>query len=83
MTNRRTGERDFQIQRGETASEAVLRAVQTVSEEQIIELPPLQDSVDVEALDQLIDSSNVLSIEFGYHGLNVTVEQDRIALEEQ
>lgn len=83
MTGRRTEGESFRIQDDETPSDTVLRAVEAASERPVMDLPPLQDSIDVESLNRLFVSSTVQSIQFEYYRLNVTVEQNQVTLEEQ
>lgn len=60
-------------------SEAVVRAVATVSGHSPLDLPPLQESVDVDALDLLFASStDIEALRFTYAGHDVLVEPARV-----
>jgi hypothetical protein len=73
------GEGDYvrQLEDEEQASEAILRTVAAASDRPPLELPPLQQSVDVDDLDQLFaTSSTIRSLRFEYVGYEVTIEPD-------
>jgi predicted dinucleotide-binding enzyme len=63
----------------EHASESIIRAVAAVSGRSPLDLPPLQESVDVDALDLLFASSTAIEgLRFTYAGHNVLVEPARV-----
>lgn len=75
------GESEYarQLEAGESVSDAVLRTVAAVSDRPIVELPPLQESVDADSVDQLFASSRTVeSLRFRYAGYRVTIEPERI-----
>lgn len=81
---RTEGDHTSRIGDEEHASEAVLRTVAAVSDRPLLDLPPLQEVVDMDALDQLFTSSAALdSIQFSYEGYEITVEQDQVHLSER
>lgn len=64
---------------GEHVSEAVLLAIETVSDQSVLDLPPLQEFVDVDALDLLFVSSTAAdALRFRYAGYDVLVEPARV-----
>jgi len=70
-------ERDFGAE--EDASEAVLDAIAAVTNRPLLELPPLQESIDVDSLDCLFDASKTVhSLRFEYAGYEVLLEPDRV-----
>ena len=63
----------------EHVSESVIRAVAAVSGRSPLALPPLQDFVDVDALDLLFASSTgIEELRFTYAGYTVLVEPGRV-----
>jgi len=63
----------------EPVSEAVLDAVAVASEQSLVALPPLQDSVDMEFVDRLFDpSSTIRSVRFSYAGHEIVIERHGI-----
>ncbi|MFB6256651.1 MAG: HalOD1 output domain-containing protein [Haloplanus sp.] len=63
----------------EHVSESVIRAVAAVSGRSPLALPPLQESVDVDALDLLFASSTAVEgLRFTYAGHDVLVEPTRV-----
>lgn len=69
------------LEADECVSDAVLRTVAAVSDRPIVELPPLQESVDADSIDQLFASSRTIeSLQFRYAGYEVTIEPERIRL---
>lgn len=68
---------EYGIQRDETATEAVVRAVMTASASGIDEIPPLFDSIDPDSLNTICESlSDEYRIEFVHHGFFVTITGD-------
>jgi len=68
----------------EHVSEAVIRAVAAVSGRSPLALSPLQDFVDVDALDLLFASSTVVEeLRFTYAGYNVLVEPARVHVRQE
>lgn len=64
---------------GEHACEAVLRAVDVVSERSLLDLPPLQEFVDVDALNLLFSSPPTAdALRFRYADYDVLVEPTRV-----
>lgn len=60
-------------------SETVVRAVAAVSGRSPLDLPPLQEFVDVDALDRLFASSSDLeSLRFTYAGYEMLVDPARV-----
>lgn len=59
-------------------SEAVLQAIADAEGTDVIELPPLYEAVDPEALDAVFDGRAFGSIAFDYHGYSVTVNQNAV-----
>ncbi len=67
----------------EQVSDVVLQAVADISNRSVLGLPPLQESIDVDALEELFDSSGtVQSLRFEYAGCEVTVEPNRVRVSE-
>lgn len=67
----------------EGASEAVLQAVSAASNLSLRDLPPLQESVNVESLDRLFEPSNSAeSVQFEYAGYEITFDGERVSLSE-
>ena len=63
----------------EHVSESVIRTVAAVSGRSPLDLPPLQESIDVDALDLLFASStSVEGLRFTYAGHDVLVEPARV-----
>lgn len=68
----------------ERASEAVLRAIAAVSNRPLLELPPLQESIDADSLNQLFDAPAAsTSLQFEYDEYEVTVEPGRVRVSER
>lgn len=71
----RTGERS-----AAPVSTTIVRRVATATDQSILELPTLYDTIDPEALDAVVDSagpeSSPLEIRFTYAGHRVTVDGD-------
>jgi hypothetical protein len=63
----------------EAVSEAVVDAVAMASGKSPVALPPLQESVDTEFVDQLfVPSTTIRSVRFSYAGYEVVVERNGI-----
>lgn len=72
-----------QIGEEESVTEAVLRAVASVSDRPVLELEPLHESIDTDSLDQLFASTTTTdSLQFRYEGYEVTVEPERVLIHE-
>lgn len=68
----------------EQASEAVLRAIAVVSNRPLLELPPLQESIDVDSLNQLFDApATSVSLQFEYDEYEVRIEPGRVRVSER
>jgi hypothetical protein len=64
---------------GEHVSESVIRTAAAVSGRSPLDLPPLQESIDVDALDLLFASSTAVEeLRFTYAGHDVLVEPARV-----
>lgn len=77
---------DYQSHRDaeEPVSEVVLRTVAAVTGRPPLDLPPLQESQDVGALNRLFASSTAVeSLQFEYAECDVTVEPDRIRVRDR
>lgn len=57
-------------------SERILRKVADETDTDILELPPLYQTVDVDHLDKIIESMDDGSISFTYYGENITVTSE-------
>ncbi|WP_436932475.1 HalOD1 output domain-containing protein [Halosimplex halobium] len=74
----------WEVGRNECASDAVFRALADVSDRPLTELPPLQESIDVDSLDHVLAvSSEIQSLTFEYAGYEIVVEPARIRLRER
>ncbi|MFB6196409.1 MAG: HalOD1 output domain-containing protein [Haloplanus sp.] len=72
------------IGEAECTSEAVLRAVSAVSDRPLLELPPLQEFTDADALNRLFASSTTVeSLRLTYAEYEVTVEPERVRVRER
>jgi hypothetical protein len=62
----------------ETCSGLLLRTVAGYEGVDPVDLPPLQETVDVDALERLVDSADndALTVTFDYCGYEVTVDGD-------
>ncbi len=70
------------IEGKESASEAVLRAVTTASNQPILDLPPLANSIDPDSLDQLFASSPAPDLlQFRYEAYLITVEPGHVRIQ--
>lgn len=65
----------------ESPSEAVLRSVATITGVTAVELDPLYETIDPDALDALFEGNAPASVTFFYAGCRVVVEPDRVRVE--
>lgn len=56
---------------------AIIRAIETLEDVETTELPPLYESIDSDALDQVCRSLDDGQISFSYHGYRITVNGSR------
>lgn len=61
---------------GEIATEQVIRTVAETTGTDPLELPPLYNTIDPDALDTLVEGMTTGSISFTYTGCNITVQSD-------
>lgn len=81
MTNTRKKEYTSQIGDEESVAEAVVRTIASVSGRPVLELPPLQQSIDTDSLDMLFASSTTIdSLQFRYAGYQVVVEPESVRI---
>lgn len=81
MTERGSTDNVSTVGPEEPVSEVVLRSISVLSNRPIRELSPLQESVEMDALDQLFaSSSSVELLRFEYEGFEVSVEPDRVTV---
>ena len=67
------------LDENEPVSEAVLDAVAAASNQSLVALPPLGDSVDMEFVDQLFaPTTTVRSVRLSYAGHEVVIERSQI-----
>jgi hypothetical protein len=84
MTDLNQEEYVVQIGEREHVSEAVLRAVGAVSDQPLLELPPLQESVDVDSLDRLFETSQSIDqLRFEYSEYEVAIEPASVRVSER
>lgn len=84
MTDPNQGECKVQIGEREHVSEAVLRAVEAVSDRPLTEVPPLQESVDVDSLNRLFESSQSIDrLRFEYSGYDVVIGSGSVRVSER
>ncbi|MDR9431077.1 MAG: HalOD1 output domain-containing protein [Natronomonas sp.] len=57
-------------------SERIVRTVATEADSDPVELPPLYDAIDPDALDALVDRMSNGTVSFAYAGYEVTVRGD-------
>lgn len=59
-----------------TITELIARTVANLDNTPIEELPPIYNSVEADAVDQLFqhDQSQVLKLQFQYHGFLITID---------
>lgn len=61
---------------GETATVQVIQTVAETTSTDPLELPPLYDTIDPDALDSLVEDMTTGTISFNYTGLDITVHSD-------
>ena len=83
MTRTERGEKTFEFGADEVPSTAVLEAVAAVSGIDLLDLPPLQHAIDVEALDQLFAASRIEELRFEYQRYEVLIGRGEIRLTER
>lgn len=57
-------------------SQTVVQAVADVAGEDLVELPPLYDTIDPEAMDAFLRGPDSGTLKFKYNGYTVVVDQD-------
>ncbi|MFC7020556.1 MULTISPECIES: HalOD1 output domain-containing protein [Haloarcula] len=82
MTTSNGGEDGFQVGSEERPGDVVLQGVAAQKGCDVLDLAPLQDAVDVKALNQLFEAPGVERLEFVYEGFEVAVEPGRVLLRE-
>lgn len=80
MTASSGDEEGFHVGGEEAPSDIVLQSVAAQKGCDVVDLTPLQESVDVKALNQLFESPGIERLEFVYEGFDVTVEPERVRL---
>lgn len=71
----------WQCSREESVSDTLFRALAEGTEKPLDELPPLQESVDLDSIDRAFAASpEIESVTFGYAGYRVVVEPTQIHL---
>lgn len=66
-----------------TPIEAVLEAVSTVTGIPVMDLPPLYDQVDPDALNQVLsDCDGDVEVGFEYYGMEITVTSDEVVIKQ-
>lgn len=70
--------RRFHVGTEERPSAAVVRAAETVTGISALDLPPLYEAVDTDALDRLGAQDPTVTTRFTYVGLDVVVEGDEV-----
>lgn len=84
MTDSNSEYHIYEREDGETASKAVLAAVEAVSGESLLELPPLHESIDTDALNALFESSSSIStLSFRYEGYEIVIDHERVRIRER
>ncbi|ELY56251.1 hypothetical protein C491_14927 [Natronococcus amylolyticus DSM 10524] len=76
----------FPIRRTEkdkSATVEVVKAVATIRDIPLEELPPLYYTIDTDALDTLVETKDNIIVRFEYQGFEVRVKPDEICLKEQ
>ncbi|MFC4543882.1 HalOD1 output domain-containing protein [Halosolutus amylolyticus] len=71
---------DATLETDEPASHAVIRVVAAYTNRPPIDLKPLHDVIDVDALDALVSHAGDCVVRFRYEGLRVVVTGDGIAV---
>lgn len=78
----------YDIGPNESSSEAVVRAVAAVMNQQLLELEPLHETIDTDALDALLTPSTngpsrmIRCVTFTFGGCEVTVRSDVVRVRE-
>jgi hypothetical protein len=80
MTTASGGEGGHHVGDQEAPSEVVLRAVAEETGRSVLDLPPLQDAVDVDALDRLLASDRCERVSFEYQEFTVTATPSNVTL---
>ncbi|QCW02055.1 HalOD1 output domain-containing protein [Natrinema pallidum] len=70
-----------QIEGSDSPSQTVLRAVATETNTPVLELEPLYDTIDPEALNTLVTGNGTVRVAFDYQDFTVTVDAERVVLE--
>ncbi|ELY81511.1 HalOD1 output domain-containing protein [Natrinema pallidum] len=70
-----------QIEGSDSPSQTVLRAVATETNTPVLELEPLYDTIDPEALNTLVTGNGAVRVAFDYQDFTVTVDAERVVLE--
>ncbi|ELY85989.1 HalOD1 output domain-containing protein [Natrinema altunense] len=70
-----------QIEGSDSPSQTVLRAVATETNTPVLELEPLYETVDPEALNTLVTGGAAVRVAFDYQDFTVTVDAERVVLE--
>jgi hypothetical protein len=74
----------YSVGSDESSSEAVLNAVSEATDSPILELDPLYDAVDPDALDTIFNakaSSRKVNVSFVYANCRVVVEREEVRVE--
>lgn len=61
---------------GTTVAERVIQKVATTTNSDALELPPLYDAIDPDALDALVEEMSAGKVSFPYAGHEVTIRSD-------
>lgn len=80
MTTASGGEDGYHVGGQEAPSEVILTAVAEETGNSVLELPPLQDAIDVEALDRLLASDRCERVAFEYQGFTVKASPSTVSL---
>ena len=84
MSEESENEYSTSIEEGEAVSYAVLRTVAAVSNQPILELPPLLKFINPDAIDRMFAASTVPeSVRFDYNGYHVTVSDGNVCVRNQ
>jgi hypothetical protein len=84
MTQTNENSHTYEIGDAESTNEAVLQAIDAVSEESLLEQPPLHESIDMDALANLFESSDsISSVGFAYEGYKIVVTPHHVRIREQ
>jgi hypothetical protein len=83
VTDPNQSEYVVEIGEEEYVSEAVLRAVEPLADRPLLDLPPLQESIDVDSLDRLFETSDSIDqLQFEYEKYEVTIEPESVRVSE-